>query len=93
MQTRVALNIIVLAGFSFGWLISDTVFSPSATLVKNTATLSTVNGGNVEYVASHAVHRSLEFPWLLACLLVITMVFWAGPVYRAIFKKDETKKE
>lgn len=95
MKDRLYLNILVLVGFSFGWLISSTVLSPSATLVKNTATLSTVNGGNAEYVVSHAVHRSIDFdfPWFLFFLLAITMIFWFGPLYRAMKERPHSDKQ
>lgn len=93
MKNRLYLNILALVGFSFGWLISSTVLSPSATLVENTATLSTVNGGNAEYVVSHAVHRSIDFPWFLFFLLAITMIFWFGPLYRAMKERPHSDKQ
>ena len=90
---RLVYYITFLASFSVGWFFTNIFASPAVVLASNSVTLSTVNGGNVEYVASRVTQSGLLFPWFFFFVVIITAFFWVGPAYRTIFKKDAAKKE
>lgn len=71
-KTKAILSIIM----AIGYFILLPVFAPTATLVQNTATLATVNGGNAEYVASHSIHSWTNFTSVIIPITIVLVLGW-----------------
>lgn len=72
IKTKALLSLIMVIGY-FTLL---PVFTPTATLVQNTATLATVNGGNAEYVASHSIHSWTNFTSVIIPITIVLVLGW-----------------
>lgn len=77
MKTRIILFILTFIMYGF---ISRALLQPSTVLIKNVATVSTVNGGNSEYLTQQAINHATSYGWWSLGALVIIVIFWYGPV-------------
>ena len=71
-KTKAILSIILVIGY----FILLPIITPTATLVQNTATLATVNGGDAEYVASHTIHSWMNIASVIIPISIALVLGW-----------------
>lgn len=81
MKARIILFVTTL----LAWLwVSSAFLSPAATVIENKVSVSTLNGGDAAFIANEALSKTAAYPWLTIGVIVILVIFWAGPVVRLL---------
>jgi hypothetical protein len=87
MITRIVLFLLSLS--ILGWF-SRAVVEPVANVAKTNVAISTVNGGNAEYVANRAYNETFNSGWFSIGALILLFVFFYDPIKNALAKSKDS---